>query len=32
MKRELLKGEGVLFDERGNLLEQGRWWDGFSLE
>lgn len=30
MKRKLLRDEGVLFDERGNLLEEGRWWDGFQ--
>lgn len=29
MKRDLLSGEGVLFDEKGNLIEEERWWDDF---
>jgi len=30
-KRELLRSEGVTFDERGFLIEEDRWWDGFRL-
>lgn len=29
-KLELLRGEGVLFDEKGYLVERARWWDGFK--
>lgn len=31
-KLELLKGEGVLFDEAGSIVEKGRLWDGFEVE
>jgi methylated-DNA-[protein]-cysteine S-methyltransferase len=31
MKRELLEKEGVVFDERGKLVDEGRWWDDFKL-
>lgn len=31
-KLELLKEEGVLFDERGFLIDKGLWWDGFDGE
>lgn len=27
MKRELLEKEGVVFDEKGKLVDEGRWWD-----
>lgn len=30
-KIELLKGEGVVFDEKGMLLDKGRWWDEFKV-
>jgi methylated-DNA-[protein]-cysteine S-methyltransferase len=30
-KLELLKGEGVGFDERGMLAEGWRWWDEFVV-
>ena len=29
-KLELLRGEGVEFDERGFLVDRGLWWDGFE--
>ncbi|RFU26699.1 hypothetical protein B7463_g9646, partial [Scytalidium lignicola] len=32
MKLELLKGEGVLFDEKGNLIEKWRLWNGFKIQ
>lgn len=31
-KLRLLKSEGVLFDERGNLIDEGRWWDAFKTD
>lgn len=31
MKLELLKGEGVLFDSRGMLVDKGCWWDDFKV-
>ena len=31
MKRELLESEGVLFDEKGRLEDEGRWWDEFEV-
>jgi len=31
MKKELLAGEGVEFNERGFLVDKGRWWDGFVV-
>ncbi|KAI9868038.1 MAG: hypothetical protein M1813_006783 [Trichoglossum hirsutum] len=30
-KLELLKGEGVMFDEGGKLVEGWRWWDDFVV-
>ncbi|KAF2837984.1 DNA binding methylated-DNA--cysteine S-methyltransferase [Patellaria atrata CBS 101060] len=30
-KRKQLEAEGVLFDEKGHLVEKGRWWDDFKL-
>ncbi|KFY91431.1 hypothetical protein V500_04662 [Pseudogymnoascus sp. VKM F-4518 (FW-2643)] len=30
-KIELLRGEGVEFDEKGMLLDKGRWWDEFKV-
>lgn len=30
-KIELLKGEGVEFDEKGMLLDKTRWWDEFKV-
>ncbi|OBT66849.1 methylated-DNA-[protein]-cysteine S-methyltransferase [Pseudogymnoascus sp. 23342-1-I1] len=30
-KIELLKGEGVEFDEKGMLMDKGRWWDEFKV-
>ncbi|PSN63189.1 DNA binding methylated-DNA--cysteine S-methyltransferase [Corynespora cassiicola Philippines] len=30
-KLELLKGEGVEFDEKGMLVDRGLWWDGFRV-
>jgi len=30
-KRALLKEEGVLFDERGWLLDRGKLWDNFKV-
>lgn len=30
-KIELLKGEGVEFDEKGMLLDEKRWWDEFKV-
>ncbi|KAH8600938.1 DNA binding methylated-DNA--cysteine S-methyltransferase [Bisporella sp. PMI_857] len=29
MKRELLRDEGVEFDEKGNLIDTARWWNQF---
>ncbi|KUJ11470.1 methylated-DNA--cysteine S-met [Mollisia scopiformis] len=31
-KLRLLKGEGVLFDEKLNLVDGNSWWDGFDTE
>ena len=31
-KLELLKGEGVLFDDKGNLIDQKNWWHDFNIE
>ncbi|PMD28456.1 DNA binding methylated-DNA--cysteine S-methyltransferase [Hyaloscypha hepaticicola] len=31
-KLRLLKSEGVLFDEKGNLVDKGRWWDDFKID
>ncbi|TVY62786.1 hypothetical protein LSUE1_G008447 [Lachnellula suecica] len=31
MKLELLKGEGVLFDDRGQLVDGERWWCDFEV-
>jgi len=31
MKRELLKSEGVTFDERGQLVDENRWWHDFKV-
>ncbi len=31
-KLRLLKSEGVLFDEKGNLVDKGRWWDNFKID
>lgn len=31
MKLDLLKGEGVVFDEKGMLVEKGRWWSDFDV-
>lgn len=28
-KLELLKDEGVEFDEKGMLVDKSKWWDGF---
>ena len=30
-KLALLKGEGVLFDVKGKLVDQGRWWGDFKV-
>lgn len=30
-KRELLRGEGVVFDGRGMLVDAGRWWSEFKV-
>ncbi|KFY81111.1 hypothetical protein V499_00105 [Pseudogymnoascus sp. VKM F-103] len=30
-KIELLKGEGVEFDEKGMLMDKARWWDEFKV-
>lgn len=30
LKRELLESEGVSFDDKGNLVDQNRWWDEFK--
>ncbi|CAG8959504.1 hypothetical protein HYFRA_00001403 [Hymenoscyphus fraxineus] len=30
-KLRLLKGEGVLFDGNGKLLDEKRWWDEFKV-
>ena len=29
-KLKLLRGEGVVFDAQGFLVEKGRWWDDFK--
>ena len=29
-KRELLKNEGVLFDQKGALIDKARWWHDFQ--
>ncbi|KAF2022201.1 DNA binding methylated-DNA--cysteine S-methyltransferase [Aaosphaeria arxii CBS 175.79] len=31
-KLELLKGEGVLFDQNGMLIDKTLWWDDFNLK
>jgi len=31
MKGALLEKEGVLFDTKGKLHEQWRWWDDFQI-
>jgi methylated-DNA-[protein]-cysteine S-methyltransferase len=31
MKRELLESEGVTFDEKGQLIDETRWWDDFKV-
>ncbi|KAH4915389.1 hypothetical protein HBI67_077210 [Parastagonospora nodorum] len=31
-KLELLREEGVLFDEKGFLVDRALWWDGFDVE
>jgi len=30
-KLELLESEGVSFDEKGNLIDEKRWWNGFKV-
>ena len=30
-KRDLLESEGVLFDEKGNLIDERRWWNAFEI-
>lgn len=30
-KIKLLKGEGVEFDDKGMLLDKGKWWDDFKV-
>jgi len=31
MKLQLLKDEGVAFDEKGMLVDKSCWWDGFKV-
>ena len=30
-KRKRLEEEGVTFDEKGKLVDQSAWWDGFVV-
>lgn len=31
MKLKLLESEGVIFDDNGRLIDEGKWWDEFKI-